>query len=86
MAKDQTRNGVGSEPLLRDCLDRSPALQDQGIASLYLGMIAAARGESHEAKKLLRCAMVLNPDGWLLQKARHTLEKLGTPAKAGALS
>lgn len=79
-------NFAEAEPLLRDCLDRSPALHDQGIASLYLGMIAAGRGEAKEAKKLLRYAMVQNPDGWLLQKAKHTLENLPGLEKDAPLS
>ena len=65
-----------AEPLLQSCLGRSSALHDQGIASLYLGVLASRRGKTREAGKLLKKAKSLHPVPWLLDKANAELLKL----------
>jgi hypothetical protein len=58
-----------AEPLLRECLDRSPAYHDQGISSLYLGLIRLHEGKTDEAKRLIKYGTTLCPEPWLLAKA-----------------
>jgi tetratricopeptide (TPR) repeat protein len=65
-----------AEPLLRDCLDRSQDLGDKGIASVYLAMIEARRGNSRKAVKLLRRASFFYPTEWTAkrtQRIRHEM-------------
>ena len=66
-----------AQQLLRECLDRSPALHDQGISAFYLGVVKLAAGDSAEAKRLLRRGMVLHPEPWLIAKAQSKLKELG---------
>ncbi len=66
-----------AEPLLRECLERSPELHDQGISALYLGVVKLATGRRAEAKRLIRQGMVLHSEPWLLAKAKAKLKELG---------
>jgi Tfp pilus assembly protein PilF len=66
-----------AEPLLRECLERSPALHDQGISSFYLGVAKLSAGDRIEAKRLIKRGMVLHPEPWLLAKAKGKLTELG---------
>jgi tetratricopeptide (TPR) repeat protein len=67
-----------AEPLLRDCLERSSNLADQGISLLYLGLIETHRGDPKKAAKLLRRARAFHPSEWLLKKSDRLLNKLRT--------
>ncbi len=58
-----------AEPLLRECLDRSPAYNDQGISSVYLGLIRLREAKIDEAKRLIKNGTTLYPEPWLLAKA-----------------
>jgi Tfp pilus assembly protein PilF len=60
-----------AEPLLRECLDRSPAQHDQGIASFYLGLVQLRQGKAAEGRKLVKHGLVLHPDSWLMAKAER---------------
>jgi Flp pilus assembly protein TadD, contains TPR repeats len=64
-----------AEPLLRECLERSLAIHDQAISSLYLGFIQLARGNTAEGERLVKYAMVALPETWLLAKGRMHLDK-----------
>jgi tetratricopeptide (TPR) repeat protein len=68
-----------AEPLLRECLERSPQLHDQGISALYLGIVEGHKGHLEEAKRLLKRAMTLHAEAWLLKKATSKLEELDGP-------
>ena len=65
-----------AEPLLRECLDRSPAMHDQGISSFYLGVVKLGTGNAKEAKRLIKRGMLMYPEPWLLAKAKIKLTKL----------
>jgi tetratricopeptide (TPR) repeat protein len=65
-----------AEPLLRECLERSPALHDQGISAFYLGVAKLSIGDRNEAKRLIKRGMVLYPEPWLLAKAQAKLKEL----------
>lgn len=62
-----------AEPLLQQCLDRSPALLDQGISNFYLGVVKLGAGDLQEAKRLISRAVLLCPEPWLLAKAKVRL-------------
>jgi hypothetical protein len=62
-----------AEPLLQECLDRSPAVHDQGISYLYLGIVKLCTGKPEEGKRLLKRATVLFPEPWLVVKAKARL-------------
>jgi Tfp pilus assembly protein PilF len=64
-----------AEPLLRDCLDGSPDLGDQGISSFYLGWIESHRGNSKTAVRLLRRAVALHPAEWLIKKSKKLFDE-----------
>jgi hypothetical protein len=65
-----------AEPLLQACLDLSPALQDQGISSFYLGVVKLASGKFEEGQRLIKRGMILHSDPWLLAKAKARLKDL----------
>lgn len=67
-----------AEPLLRECLDRSAALHDQGISAFYLGVAKLSAGDRSEGKRLIKRGMVLHPEPWLLAKAEAKLKELGS--------
>jgi tetratricopeptide (TPR) repeat protein len=58
-------------PLLRECYSCSEALNDQGISTFYLGVIAWRNGDLNGARKLLRTASHLYPVPWLMKKAER---------------
>jgi tetratricopeptide (TPR) repeat protein len=64
-----------AEPLLRECLERSPALHDQGICAFYLGIAKLGAGDRSEAKRLIKRGMVLHPEPWLMAKAEAKLKE-----------
>ena len=66
-----------AEPLLHECLSRSPAFHDQGIAAFYLGLARFSTGDRSEAKRLIKRAMVLHPATWLMTKAEAKLKEFG---------
>ncbi|HWY77606.1 MAG TPA: hypothetical protein VN281_18455, partial [Verrucomicrobiae bacterium] len=63
-----------AEPLLVECLNRSPALHDQGISAYYLAVVKAAAGKLKEARSLVKRSIVLHPEPWLVAKAESTLK------------
>jgi peptidase M50-like protein len=68
---------TGAEPLLRECLERSPAYHDQGISSFYLGVIKLDAGKSEEGKRLIKNATTLYAESWLVAKANAKLKEPG---------
>lgn len=72
---EQSRFAEG-EPLLRECLERSPALHDQGISAFYLGVACLSTGDPDQARRLIKRGMVLHPEPWLLKKAQARLKEL----------
>lgn len=69
---EQHRDGE-AEPLLRACLDGSPAFHDQGIAAFYLGILCVRRNQLQQAKDLLTRAMALHPVPWLVDRAKQLM-------------
>jgi tetratricopeptide (TPR) repeat protein len=65
-----------AEPLIRECLEGSPELHDQGISAFYLGIIKLNNGELRKGKRLIKRGMVLHPEPWLLAKAEAKLKEL----------
>jgi len=66
-------NFAEAEPLLRECMERSPSYHDQGISSFYLGVIKLAQGKAQEGKRLIKNATTLYPESWLVSKANTKL-------------
>ena len=64
-----------AEPMLRECLERSPAQHDQGISSVYLGIIKLRQGQTEEGKRLIRHGTTLYPQAWLVAKAGAALSR-----------
>jgi hypothetical protein len=62
------------EPLLRECLDRSPALHDRAIATFYLGMIKLRAGEVKDGKRLIKRGMKMYPEAWIVAKGNALLK------------
>jgi len=62
-----------AEPLLRECLERSPGQHDQGISSVYLGFIRLREGKTEEGKRLVEHGTILYPEPWLVAKANAKL-------------
>lgn len=67
------------EPYLRECFERSPALNDQGIAAFYLACVEANQGNLPQARALARQATVLHRQPWLVQKATRKLAEWESP-------
>jgi tetratricopeptide (TPR) repeat protein len=64
-----------AEPLLVECLDRSPALHDRAIASFYLGMIKVRTGELGQGKRLIKRGMKMYPEAWMVEKGNMLLQE-----------
>jgi Peptidase family M50 len=72
-------NYTEAEPLLADCLERSPALHDRGIATFYLGMIKLRAGEAKDGKRLIKRGMNMYPEPWIVVKGQALLKDVGAP-------
>jgi tetratricopeptide (TPR) repeat protein len=68
-------NYAQGEPLLRECLDRSPALHDRAIASFYLGVIKMRTGEVKEGQRLIKRGMKMYPEAWIVAKGNALLKE-----------
>lgn len=64
-----------AEPLLVECLDRSPALQDRAIATFYLGMIKMRTGKQRDGKQFVKRGMKMYPEPWLVAKGDSLLKE-----------
>jgi tetratricopeptide (TPR) repeat protein len=62
-----------AEPLLREVLDRSPALQDQGISAAYLARLCHRRGDLLGAKDWLAYSRYVFPSPELDSRLRLEL-------------
>jgi tetratricopeptide (TPR) repeat protein len=67
-----------AELLLVECLDRSPALQDRGIATFYLGVIKMRNGQVREGQRLIKRGMGMYPEAWLVAKGDALLKEART--------
>ena len=67
-------NHAEGEPLLNECLDRSPALHDRAIASFYLGMIKFRNGDTTLGQRLMKRGMKMYPEAWMLAKGNALLK------------
>jgi hypothetical protein len=70
-----------AEPLLADCLERSPALHDRGIATFYLGMIKLHAGEAKDGKRLVKRGMNMYPEIWIVAKGQQLLKDVRATGK-----
>jgi hypothetical protein len=68
-------NYVESEPLLRECLDRSLALHDRAIASFFLGLLQLRNGNAAQGKRLMKRGMKMYPEPWLVSKGKDLLQE-----------
>jgi hypothetical protein len=73
----EVENYAQGEPLLRECLDRSPALHDRAIATFYLGMIKLRVGEVKDGKRLIKRGMKMYPEAWIVAKGNAFLKEAG---------
>ena len=62
------------EPLLRECLDRSPALHDRAIACFYLGLTRLRNGDAKQGKRLMKRGMEMHPEAWMVAKGDAILK------------
>jgi len=67
-------NYAEGEPLLSECLDRSPALHDRAIATFYLGMIKLRNGDGKQGERLMKRGMKMYPEAWMLAKGNAVLK------------
>jgi len=67
-------NYAEGEPLLSECLDRSPALHDRAIACFYLGMIKLRNGDGKQGKRLVKRGMKMYPEAWMVAKGNALLK------------
>jgi len=79
-------NYTEAEPLLADCLERSPALHDRGIATFYLGMIKLRAGDAKDGKRLIKRGMNMYPETWIVAKGQALLKNAGAQGYRGELS
>ncbi|HSU54310.1 MAG TPA: site-2 protease family protein [Candidatus Dormibacteraeota bacterium] len=68
-------NYAEGEPLLRDCLNRSLALQDRAIASFYLGLLQLRTGHVEQGERLMKRGMKMYPEPWLVTKGNKLLHE-----------
>lgn len=68
-------NYAEGEPLLLECLQQSHALTDQAISSFYLGMIKMRSGNAKEGKRLIKWAMRMYPESWMVEKGKALLKE-----------
>jgi tetratricopeptide (TPR) repeat protein len=71
-------NYAEGEKLLTECLQRSQALQDQAISSFYLGMIKVRSGDAKEGKRLIKWALKMYPESWMVEKGKALLKEVRT--------
>jgi len=67
-------NYAEGEPLLGECLDRSPALHDRAIACFYLGIIKLRNGDVTRGKRLMKRGMRMYPEDWMAAKGNAVLK------------
>ena len=71
-----------AEPHLRACYDRSAALNDRGISSYYLALLAHHQGDRPTARKLAKQSIALYPEPWLTAKANTLVTRIeSTPRR-----
>jgi tetratricopeptide (TPR) repeat protein len=66
-----------AEPLLIECLDRSPALQDRAISTFYLGLIKLRTYDAKEGEQLITRGMKLYPEAWIVARGNALLKETG---------
>ena len=72
---EQGKHGE-AEPLLIECLDRSPTLHDLAIATFYLEMIKMRTGDTKEGKRFTRRGMKMYPQDWIVAKGNTLLKEV----------
>jgi hypothetical protein len=67
-------NFAEGELLLHDCLHGSKALHDKAISSFYLGIVKMRNGDARGGKRLIKRAMEMYPEAWLVAKGTALLK------------
>lgn len=67
-------NYAEGELLLHDCLHSSKALHDRAISSFYLGVIKLRNGDAKAGKRLMKRAMKMFPEAWMIAKGTALLK------------
>lgn len=75
---EQGNYGEGEEQLT-ECLQQSQAVHDRAISSFYLGMIKMRTGNAKEGKRLIKWAMRMHPEAWMVAKGKALLKANGSP-------
>jgi Flp pilus assembly protein TadD len=75
----ESRRYTEAEPLLVKYLDKVSASASQAFALFYLGVIHSVQGNKQKAAKLMRQAILLSRDKWLIDRAEATLVGITQP-------